>query len=78
MKKLVNGSDTGYRITPTEWGFYIFITDEKANECRNYEYSGGCGTLESVEAELKKYTYRQIVKRYYEQCVYCECVEQLC
>ena len=78
MKKLdKNNKNNGYQITPEEWGYYIFIIDEKANECRSYEYSGGCGTLEEVEAELKKYTYKQIVKRYADQWVYCECVEQL-
>lgn len=75
MKKLQG--DNGYKVTPTEWGFYVFISDEKANECRTYEYSGGCGTLKSVTAELEKYTYKTIVKRYADQYVYCESVEQL-
>ena len=79
MKKLIKGSDTGYSVVDSGegWGYYVFITDEKANECRNYEYSAGCGTIEDVEKELQKYSYKEIVKRYKEQCVYCESVEQL-
>ena len=68
MKKLIKGSDTGYKVVDSGegWGYYVFITDEKANECRNYEYSAGCGTIEDVENELQKYSYEEIVKQFME------------
>lgn len=67
----------GYRVTPTEWGYYVTISSTKHNQFRTYEYDGACGNKEQVEAELKKYSFPEIVKRYREQCVYCECVEQI-
>lgn len=67
----------GYQITPTEWGYYVVISSKKANQMRTYEYDGACGSAEQVEEELKKYTFNTMVKRYAEQCVYCECVEQI-
>lgn len=67
----------GYKITPTEWGYYITIGSTKRNQMRTYEYDGACGSAEQVEAELKKYSFDEIVKRYREQFVYCECVEQI-
>lgn len=78
MKRMTKGGYNGYRITPTEWGFYVTIASEKHNQFRTYEYDGACGTREQVEAELKKYSFEEIVKRYREQCVYCECVEEIC
>ena len=75
MKKLNNYN--GYTITPTDWGYYIVIASEKHNQIRHYEYSGGCGTLEQVEKELQANDFGEIAKRYREQCVYCECVEQI-
>lgn len=78
MQKLVKGSDNGYSVRDTGKGwYYVFISDEKANECRSYEYSDGCGTVEEVEKELEKYNYKEIVERYDDQCVYCECIEKL-
>lgn len=73
MKKLKDYD--GYKITPTDWGFYVGIASTKRNQFRTYEYSGG--KAEEVEAELKKYSFDEIVKRYREQFVYCECVEQI-
>lgn len=79
MKKLVRGSDTGYRITDSLEGYYnIFITDEKENECRWYEFSSTNDTLEEVEQYLKKHTYSTIVKKFDEMWVYCTSVERLC
>lgn len=85
MKKMERGQDAYpgdgyYRVSVADegWGYYITIASDRANQMRTYEYDGGCGTVEEVEAELKKYTFEQIVKRYREQCVYLECVEELC
>lgn len=75
MKALKNYD--GYKITPTNWGYYIVISSTKANQMRTYGYDGSCGSAEQVEAELKKYSFNTMVKRYREQCVYCECVEQI-
>lgn len=75
MKKLKDYD--GYQITPTEWGYYVVISSKKANQMRTYEYDGACGSAEQVEEELKKYTFDTMVKRYRDQCVYCECVEQI-
>lgn len=78
MKKLVKGSDTGYRITDSLEGYYnIFITDEKANECRWYEFSSTNNTLEEVERYLKKHAYSTIVEKFHEMWVYCTSVERL-
>lgn len=67
----------GYRITPTDWGYYVVISDTKANQMRTYEYDGACGTAESIEQELKSHSFSDMVKRYRDQFVYCECVEQI-
>lgn len=67
----------GYRITPAEWGYYVMISDEKANKMVTYEYDGNCGTYEEVEEFLKTHTFNEVVKAFKEQCVYCECVEQI-
>lgn len=75
MKKLKDYD--GYKITPTEWGYYVAIASTKRNQFRTYEYDGACATLEQVEDELKKHSFDEIVKRYREQFVYCECVEQI-
>lgn len=78
MNKLQKGCDTGYLITDSGDGYYdIFITDEKANECRWYEFSSTGGTLEEVEQYLKTHTYPTIVKSFREAWVYCASVEQL-
>ena len=75
MNKLKN--DNGYRITKAEWGYYITIASTKANQYRHYEYDGACGTLEEVEAYLKSHSFEEVVKDFRNQCVYCECVEQI-
>ena len=75
MKKLKDYN--GYRITPTEWGYYITIGDTKANRMITYEYDGACGTYDEVEKFLKENDFKTVVRAYHEQCVYCECVEQI-
>lgn len=78
MNKLVKGSDTGYRITDSGEGYYcIYLSDEKANECRHYEYSGTYETMDEVEKYLKTHAYKTIVARFREMWVYCECAEKL-
>lgn len=75
MQKLKN--DNGYRITKAEWGYYITIASTKANQYRHYEYDGACGTFEEVEKFLQEHTFDEVAKAFYEQCVYCECVEPI-
>ena len=78
MKKLMKNSDTCYRITDSGEGYYyICLSDEKANECRHYEYSGTYETMADVEKYLATHTYKTIVKHFHDMWVYCECVEQL-
>ena len=77
MKKLTTNSDDGYRIIDDGHYYTIVISDEKANKCVTYEYDAACGSLEDVEKELQEHTFNEMVKRYSEQCVYCECVEEL-
>lgn len=75
MKKLKDYN--GYRITPADWGYYITISDTKENRMITYEYDGACGTYDEVEKFLKENDFKTVVRAYREQCVYCECVEQI-
>ena len=78
MKRLEKNSDTGYRITDSGEGYYyIYLSDEKSNECRHYEYSGTYDTMDEVEKYLETHDYKTIVKRFREMYVYCECAERL-
>lgn len=84
MKKMVKGQDAYpgdgcYRVDVVDegWGYYVYIASDKHNQFRTYQYDGGCGTKEQVEAELEKHTFAEIVRMYKEQWVYCECVEAL-
>ena len=42
----------GYRITPTDWGYYVVISDTKANQMRTYEYDGAVYKSLSAVARL--------------------------
>lgn len=75
MKKLKDYN--GYRITPTEWGYYVVISSTKANYMITYEYDGNCSTLEDLEDYLKKHTFYEVVKDFKDQYVYMECKEQI-
>lgn len=84
MKKMRKGCDSypdegRYRVVEASegWGYYVIIASDRYNEMRTYQYDGACGTKAEVEAELKKYSFAEIVKRYREQYVYLECVEAL-
>ena len=68
----------GYRITDTDWGYYVVISSTKHNQMRTYEYDGACGTHDEVEDFLKKHTFTEVVKEFANMLVYLECVEEIC
>lgn len=75
MKKLKDYD--GYKIVKTDWGYYVTISSTKANYMITYEYDGNCSTYEDLEEYLKKHTFQEVVKDFYNQCVYMECKEQI-
>ena len=75
MNKLKNYD--GYKITETEWGYYVVISSTKKNYMSTYEYDGACGTKEEVEKFLKEHTFEEVEKAYKDWCVYLECREQI-
>lgn len=81
MKKMDDsgsyGDDGSYRIVDCGNYYLITIASDKANAMRTYEYDAVCGSLAEVEKELQRNSYEQIKKLYHEQCVYCECEEQI-
>lgn len=72
------GGDGYYKITECDGYYLIGIASDKANLFVTYEYDSACGSKQEVEEELRKYSFSEIRKRYYDQCVYCLCQEMLC
>lgn len=75
MNKLKN--DNGYRIYENQGYYTVVIASTKHNQYRTYEYDTACGSKSEVEEELKNHSFEEIVKRYYNECVYLVCIEQI-
>lgn len=76
MQKMVDYD--GYKIVPTDWGYYVTISSTDANKCISYEYDGHCATREELDKFLSEHSFDEVRKAFREQFVYCECVEEIC
>ncbi len=67
----------GYRIIKCDGYYIVSISSTKANQFITYEYDASCATYDELDDYLKHNDFYTVIKDFREQCVYCECVEEI-